>query len=65
MKKPKCKTCNDTGIEETGNNDLPCDDCPAGDTAEFNVCVPGGVRSMTGVEVRKTYNSVPSEGGGE
>lgn len=33
---PKCPKCNDTGVWETGNNDLPCD-CPAGKTALFNV----------------------------
>jgi ASC-1-like (ASCH) protein len=41
---PNCEKCNDTGIYETGNNDLPCD-CPAGATALFNV---------TGVEGRVT-----------
>jgi hypothetical protein len=30
-----CKKCNDTGIIETGNNDLPCE-CSAGDVALFN-----------------------------
>ena len=30
-----CPLCNDTGVIETGNNDLPCK-CPKGDTAEFN-----------------------------
>lgn len=34
---PKCKKCGGTGVWETGNNDLPCDECPAGDTALFNV----------------------------
>lgn len=32
----KCEKCRDTGVWETGNNDLPCD-CPAGKTALFNV----------------------------
>lgn len=32
---PSCRRCNDRGVIETGNNDLPCD-CPAGDTALFN-----------------------------
>ncbi len=50
-----CKHCNDTGVNETGNNDLPCDYCPAGDTALFNV---SGRGTLTGVEVRKTYNRV-------
>jgi hypothetical protein len=31
-----CPKCRGTGVIETGNNDLPCD-CPAGDTAKFNV----------------------------
>jgi hypothetical protein len=31
-----CTECNDTGVIETGNNDLPCS-CPAGDVAMFNV----------------------------
>jgi hypothetical protein len=30
-----CAVC-DGGVIETGNNDLPCE-CPAGDTAIFNV----------------------------
>lgn len=50
-----CKHCKDTGIIETGNNDLPCDDCPAGDTAIFNTV---GGRKLTGAEVRNTYNPV-------
>jgi len=33
---PECTRCDDTGVWETGNNDLPCP-CPAGDTALFNV----------------------------
>lgn len=32
----KCPKCKDTGVWETGNNDLPCE-CPAGKTALFNV----------------------------
>lgn len=40
----KCEKCKDTGVWETGNNDLPCD-CPAGKTALFNVAgFPGPVR---------------------
>jgi hypothetical protein len=31
-----CKKCRDTGIIETGNNDLACD-CPKGDKAMFNI----------------------------
>jgi hypothetical protein len=32
---PNCEDCKDTGVIETGNNDLPCH-CPAGRTALFN-----------------------------
>jgi len=32
----KCPKCNDTGVIETGNNDLPCD-CPVGATALFDI----------------------------
>ena len=32
---PSCRRCNDRGVIETGNNDLPCD-CPAGDMQLFN-----------------------------
>jgi hypothetical protein len=32
---PDCRRCNDRGVIETGNNDLPCD-CPAGDMQLFN-----------------------------
>lgn len=45
---PQCKRCGGTGVIETGNNDLPCD-CPAGDTAKFNVAGHGLV---TGAELR-------------
>jgi len=45
---PKCEKCNDTGVIETGNNDLPCD-CPAGDTAIFTVAGEG---QLTGKELR-------------
>ncbi len=31
-----CVRCKDTGVIDTGNNDLPCD-CAQGDTALFNV----------------------------
>lgn len=53
-----CKKCHDTGVWETGNNDLPCDECDAGDTALFNEC---GVRGpITGAEVRRHfYNGSP------
>lgn len=49
---PKCTNCNDTGVIETGNNDLPCD-CPAGATALFN---QAGVEGpVTGEEVRRYF----------
>ena len=48
----KCKKCNDTGIWETGNNDLPCD-CPMGDSALFNMC--GVTGPVTGKEMRKHF----------
>jgi hypothetical protein len=47
-----CPRCHDTGTIDTGNNDLPCD-CAAGDSALFNVAVPGGARTMTGAEVKR------------
>lgn len=50
--KPKCKKCNDTGVEETGNNDLPCD-CPAGRTARFNVAGVDG--QVTGEEIERHF----------
>jgi hypothetical protein len=49
---PKCKKCGDTGVIDTGNNELPCD-CPAGAKAMFNVA---GVRGkVTGEEVRRYF----------
>ena len=50
-----CPKCKGTGVIETGNNDLPCD-CPAGDTAKFNVAGRG---AMLGQDVRKTFNKPP------
>lgn len=50
-KVPRCAQCNDTGVIETGNNDLPCS-CPASDKAEFNVGADGPV---TGAEVRRHF----------
>ena len=48
----KCNKCNDTGVDETGNNDLPCD-CPAGKTALFNIA---GVQGpVTGEEMQKHF----------
>lgn len=38
----KCAVCGDSGVIETGSNDLPCD-CPAGDKALFNVAGEGKV----------------------
>lgn len=46
-----CEQCGDTGIIDTGNNDLPCD-CAAGDTARFNVA---GVGNVSGQEVKQHY----------
>lgn len=48
----QCQTCNDTGVEETGSNDLPCA-CPAGDTAKFSVCTRGGVKEFTGGQLKR------------
>lgn len=52
-----CSRCKDTGVIETGNNDLPCT-CLAGDTALFN---QAGVRGqVTGAEIRRHfYNNSP------
>ena len=47
-----CLKCNDTGIIETGNNDLPCD-CPAGESALFSVA--GVVGAVTGAEMRRHF----------
>jgi hypothetical protein len=44
----KCEKCQDTGVIETGNNDLPCE-CPAGDKAIFNVV--GG--QQTGAQLKR------------
>lgn len=53
----KCKECNDTGVIETGNNDLACD-CPAGDKALFSVAGVDG--TVTGAEVKRHfYNGSP------
>jgi len=49
----KCKTCGDTGVWETGNNDLPCPHCPKGDTAVFNCCTPSGLKKLTGEQIRR------------
>lgn len=47
-----CANCKGTGVFETGSNDLPCELCPAGRTALFNV---GGIRPQTGEEVFLGY----------
>jgi hypothetical protein len=48
-----CPKCNDTGVIETGNNDLPCD-CPKGDTALFNSAwVKGG--PITGAQLKRHF----------
>jgi len=49
---PRCLQCNDSGVVDTGNNDLPCD-CPAGDVALFN---EAGVEDLvTGAEIREHF----------
>lgn len=49
----KCKFCKDTGVIETGNNDLPCD-CVAGETALFNsAMVPDG--PITGAQLKNHF----------
>lgn len=54
---PKCLKCNDTGVYETGNNDLPCD-CAAGATALFNTVGVDG--PVTGAELqRHFFNNSP------
>lgn len=48
-----CTACHDTGVIDTGNNDLPCDQCPAGRTALFNTA---GVKGpVTGEEVMRHF----------
>ncbi|MDP3779398.1 MAG: hypothetical protein Q8R30_05145 [bacterium] len=49
---PRCVECGDTGIVETGNNDLPCD-CPVGDIALFNEAGVEGL--VTGTEIREHF----------
>lgn len=50
---PYCNECNDTGVIETGNNDLPCD-CPEGDRALFNVAGRGVVK---GNELKREWST--------
>lgn len=53
-----CRECKGTGVIDTGNNDLPCDRCPAGNRALFNVS--GVVGPVTGAEMRRHFlNSSP------
>jgi hypothetical protein len=47
-----CPKCDDTGVIETGNNDLPCT-CPAGSTALFNTSGVEG--AITGDEMRRHF----------
>lgn len=49
----KCTQCDDTGVIETGNNDLPCTNCTAGRDVVFNTCDG----PMTGAEAIKHHNS--------
>ena len=49
---PKCSECNDTGVIETGNDDLPCD-CLAGDKAYFNQAGVDG--PVTGAEIKRHF----------
>jgi hypothetical protein len=51
---PKCNNCGDTGIIETGNNDLPCD-CPAGSTAMFNEAGVSGL--VSGAEIKRHFQN--------
>ena len=47
-----CKDCNDTGVIDTGNNDLPCR-CEKGKTALFNIA--GVVGTVTGSEMQRHF----------
>ena len=55
---PDCEDCKDTGVIETGNNDLPCPNCPAGQTAVFNT--PEGAK--TGAELLARLYVTPPQG---
>lgn len=46
-----CTRCQDTGVIETGNNDLPCN-CVAGDVTQFNVA---GVGQIDGASVKRHH----------
>lgn len=47
-----CKKCNDTGVIETGNNDLPCD-CFAGEIAQFNHAGVAG--PISGKQIKRHF----------
>lgn len=49
-----CSRCKDTGVIETGNNDLPCD-CAAGDRALFNEA--GVIGPITGAESKRHFQN--------
>ena len=56
---PNCNKCQDTGVIDTGNNDLPCE-CPAGDTAKFNQAGVAG--PITGRQVKQHFlNNSPQQ----
>jgi hypothetical protein len=60
-----CFKCKDTGVIDTGNNDLPCD-CPAGETALFNEAGVDG--PVTGAEIKRHFlngSPEPIRTGGE
>lgn len=42
MNKKNCHKCGDTGVNDLGNNDIPCD-CSAGDKALFNDVLYGQI----------------------
>lgn len=57
IRKYNCEKCRDTGIWDTGNNDLPCD-CPAGGTALFNVAGVHG--PVSGADMKRhLFNTSP------
>ncbi len=49
---PRCTKCGDSGVIDTGNNDLPCD-CGQGDHVLFNATEVDG--PVTGAEVRQHF----------
>ncbi len=50
----ECLRCDDMGVIETGNNDLPCV-CPLGAIALFNVAGVNG--AVTGTEIRRHFQN--------